>query len=146
MKTSNILLAVILMLIVAMAASCAAGKAYTSKIFGSRDSVALADSAKTAIRFLELESLEEKGEDWVTTDIIMGRDTGSKTVALDNLAKIYPAKKATDDSAIVKNEPTDSLVIVQNKSPELKAADSNANRNIVIGPVRNKRTRDDKPE
>ena len=146
MKTSNILLAVILMLIVALAASCAAGKVYTSKIFGSRDSVALTDSVKTAIRFLELESLEEKGEDWVTTDIIMGRDTGSKTVALDNLAKIYPAKKIINDSAIAKKETADSLLIVQNNTSEIKTTDSNENRNIVIGPVRNKRTRDDKPE
>ena len=30
-------------------------------------------------------------EGWVTTDIIMGRDTTNNTTALDNFAKVFPS-------------------------------------------------------
>ncbi|HUM98812.1 MAG TPA: hypothetical protein PK275_13235 [Chitinophagaceae bacterium] len=143
MQITRLVQAVILMLIVAMAASCAAGKEYTRKVFASKDTINETDSSKLAMRFLELESLEAKDEGWVTTDIIMGRDTGSKTIALDNLAKIFPAKKDTSD-AIVKIASNDSTSVVQNKTVETKSVDSNINKSIVIGETRNKRTRSDK--
>ena len=143
MQITRLVQAVILMLIVAMAAGCAAGKEYTRKVFASRDSIEVVDSSKLTIRFLELESLETKDEGWVSTDIIMGRDTGSKTAALDNLAKIFPAKKDTSN-AIVNISTNDTTVVAKNNSIETKVVDSNITRSIVVGDTRNKRTRSDK--
>ena len=101
MQTARILQAVILMMIVALAASCTATKQYTSKLFAPRtqeikDSQAIAVSP---LRFLELDSAGADQNGWVTTDIIMGRDTISNTLALDNLAKTFPATPAKNDSA-----------------------------------------------
>ena len=90
MQTTRILQAVVLMTVVAIAASCAASKEYSSKLFSPRNEN-VKDSQAIALRFLELDDLQSEKDGWVTTDIIMGRDTGSKTVALDNLAKIFPA-------------------------------------------------------
>ena len=93
MQTSRILQAVALMLIVALAASCAASKEYASKIFPTK--TAEKDSQAVALRFLELDKLEPDQENWVTTDIIMGRDTGNKTAALDKLSETFPATGVT---------------------------------------------------
>ena len=89
MQTARIVQAAILMLIVALAASCAATKEYASKIFPS--GIEEKDSQAVALRFLELDKLEPDQENWVSTDIIMGRDTGSKTAALDKLSETFPA-------------------------------------------------------
>ncbi len=89
MQTARIVQAVVLMLIVALAASCAATKEYSSKIFPSK--IEEKDSQAVALRFLELDKLEPDQENWVSTDIIMGRDTGSKTAALDKLSETFPA-------------------------------------------------------
>ncbi|MBK6990720.1 MAG: hypothetical protein IPH34_02350 [Chitinophagaceae bacterium] len=86
MQTAKIVQTVVLLIIVAMAASCTATKEYTGKLFPGSQS-AVKDSQAVALRFLELDKVEEDKESWVTTDIIMGRDTVSKTLALDNLAK-----------------------------------------------------------
>lgn len=93
MQTARILQAVALMLIVALAASCAASKEYASKIFPAKS--AEKDSQAVALRFLELDKLEPDQENWVTTDIIMGRDTGNKTAALDKLSETFPATGVT---------------------------------------------------
>lgn len=100
MQTARILQAVALMLIVALAASCAASKEYSSKLFAPR-SEEKKDSQAVSLRFLELDKLETEKEGWVTTDIIMGRDTASKTAALDNLAKTFPAGKIIKDSTVI---------------------------------------------
>lgn len=94
MQTTRIVQAVVLMMIVAVAASCAASKEYSSKLFSPRNENSK-DSQATALRFLELDSLQSEKDGWVTTDIIMGRDTVSKTLALDKLAKVFPAVSAT---------------------------------------------------
>lgn len=93
MQTARIVQAVALMLIVAVAASCAATKEYTSKIFPTQPVVK--DSQAVALRFLELDKLDPDQENWVSTDIIMGRDTGSKTAALDKLSETFPATGVT---------------------------------------------------
>lgn len=90
---------VVLLIIVVAVASCAASKEYTTKLFPGSQS-ALKDSQAVALRFLELEKEEEDKENWVTTDIIMGRDTVSKTLALDNLTKVYPSTTAKTDSTL----------------------------------------------
>lgn len=51
MQTSKIIQAVILMLIVAMAASCAAGRQYSDKVFGPRTSKSTEPASRT-VRFL----------------------------------------------------------------------------------------------
>ena len=92
MQTARIVQAVALMLVVALAASCATSKEYTSKLFAPRNPVVQAkDTQAMALRFLELDNVEPNKEDWVSTDFIMGRDTASKTFALDNFSKVYPA-------------------------------------------------------
>ena len=109
MQVSRIVQAVVLMLIVALAASCAATKEYSSKLFKPHDE-AVKDSQALALRFLELDKLDGDKADWVTTDIIMGRDTNTGTAALDNLAKTFPVKNAMKDSAAsVKEEKTNPV-------------------------------------
>jgi hypothetical protein len=144
MQTSRIVQAVILMMIVAMAASCAASKEYTSKLFAPRV-VETKDSLVTAkvLRFLNVDSNDTDKEGWVTTDIIMGRDTISKTLALDNLAKIYPAAKATTvitDSVNNDDKATSKAVFAEVK-PIIVESEPVA-RNANPAEVRRKRTRE----
>jgi hypothetical protein len=109
--------AVVLLSIVAMAASCAASKEYTSKLFAPRDGMPVKDSQATALRFLELDNLEPDQDNWVTTDIIMGRDTMSKTLALDKLARIYPATPVSNDSTLRTEESKTPPVLVAKPVP-----------------------------
>ena len=144
MQTTRIVQAVILMLIVAMAASCAASKEYTSKLFAPRV-VETKDSLATAkvLRFLEIEPGDTEKEGWVTTDIIMGRDTISKTLALDNLAKIYPAAKANTiktDSVNVDDKAKTTPVFAAEKP--IIAENEPIARNANPGEVRTKKTRE----
>jgi len=99
MQTARLVQAVVLMLIVAMAASCAATKEYASKIFPAQ--TVEKDSQAVALKFLDLDKLEPDQENWVSTDIIMGRDTASGTAALDKLSEVFPSaplKTAKKDS------------------------------------------------
>lgn len=139
MQTARILQAVVLMMIVALAASCAASKEYSSKLFKPRNENSK-DSQSISLRFLELDNLQSEKEGWVTTDIIMGRDTVSKTLALDNLAKVFPASPAIKDSSvIVIKEKSEPVVVKAKPNPvtELPVA-----RNNNPETVRNKRTRE----
>jgi hypothetical protein len=72
MQTMRILQAVALMLIVALAASCATSNQYVSKLFGPRP---VKDSQTVAIKFLELDSLEAGKQSWVKTDITKDKDS-----------------------------------------------------------------------
>jgi hypothetical protein len=67
MQTARILQAVVLMMVVALAASCATSNQYVSKLFGPRP-VAAKDSQQL-VRFLELDSLNAHENEWVKTDI-----------------------------------------------------------------------------
>lgn len=139
MQISRILQAVVLMMIVALAASCAASKEYSSKLFSPRNEN-IKDSIATALRFLELENLQTEKEGWVSTDIIMGRDTGSKTLALDNLAKIFPAASVPKDTTVlVKDESSIPILVETTAKPVIEQP-------IIInsGPttVRTKKTRE----
>ncbi len=110
MQTARIVQAVALMLIVALAASCAASKQYTSKLFAPRNGVAAADSHAVALRFLDLDQVEPDRDNWVSTDLIMGRDTTGSTAALDKLAGVFPAAGTLpvkkDTVIVVKDEKT----------------------------------------
>lgn len=94
MQTARLVQAVIVMLVMALAASCAASKEYSSKLFAPKVEVQK-DSQAIALRFLEIDPNEKSTEDWVTTDIIRGIDTSWSTASLDNLAKILPSETKT---------------------------------------------------
>lgn len=140
MQTTKIVQTVVLLIIVALAASCAATKEYTSKLFPDSQ-YPVKDSQAVALRFLELDKVEEDKESWVTTDIIMERDTVSKTLALDNLAKVYPSTNANADSTIkasntkeIKTTATSKSIELATEEPVAKAANTNG--------VREKKTRE----
>lgn len=115
MQTAKIVQAVILMIIVALAASCTPGKEYASKLFRSRQP-ANKDTQAVAIRFLETEndSLPDNKTKWVRNE---------KTVA-------------TDTAAISKSEPviTETKPVPPQTEPVVKTSKP--------GEVRTKRTRD----
>jgi hypothetical protein len=140
MQTVRIIQAVILMIIVALAASCASTKEYTSKLFAPRTS---ANKDSTAIaatpRFLNIDSTEDNQEGWVSTDIIMGRvDTTINTITLDNLAQTFPVKK--DSVAVVKIANKKTVPDTEAKPPlEETAPVAKTSRPVS---TRNKRTRE----
>jgi len=142
MQTARIVQAVAIMMIVALAASCAASKEYTGKIFAPRDEQAK-DSQAVALKFLDMDSLQTEKDGWVSTDIIMGRDTSGSTYALDNLAKIYPAKTQTPDSAIsIKKE---GEVLTTTDKNIKQPSQSVVVKSTPYGTLRDKKTRADKP-
>jgi hypothetical protein len=100
MQTVRILQTVTLLMVVALAASCAASKEYTSKIFAPRTEVAK-DSSVTALRFLELDKLNPEGEGWVKTDIVAkdSSNTGITPVIAD-IKPVTPKDSATAESKI----------------------------------------------
>ncbi len=141
MQTARIVQAVVLMMIVAIAASCAASKEYTSKLFAPRDAPAKESQAVVkALRFLEIDSADNNKEGWVTTDIIMGRDTVSKTLALDKLAKIYPAAAMTTDS-VTKNDQAKTTSVIAEAKP-IPVESEPVAKNANPGEVRTKRSRE----
>jgi len=139
MQTARIVQAVVLMMIVALAASCAASKQYTSKLFAPRIPV-IKDSQTLALRFLEADSADMDKAGWVTTDIIMGRDTMNKTLALDKLAKTFPASTAAIDTAAKTAVTKTNAVVVETKPIPVDSEPVAKNANQ--GEVRNKKTRD----
>jgi hypothetical protein len=145
MQTKRILQAVVLILVVGLLASCAASKEYTSKLFSPRNET-ITDNKTTALRFLELDSLQSEKDGWVTTDIIMGRDTISKTLALDKLSKVFPPVSAVRDTGTTSKEdlPTvqagkTSPVMVETKP--MVTAEQPVAKNYDPTEVRNKKTR-----
>jgi hypothetical protein len=140
MQTARILQAVVLMMIVALAASCAASKEYSSKLFKPRNE-SVKDNQATTLRFLELDSLQSEKDGWVTTDIIMGRDTGSKTMALDKLAKVFLPVSAVKDTVITSKKDEKTTPVMVETKP-IPATDQPIAKNYDPTEVRNKKTRD----
>jgi LPS O-antigen subunit length determinant protein (WzzB/FepE family) len=143
MQTARILQAVVLMMIVAMAASCAASKEYTSKLFAPR-TMEVKDSqvlAVSQLRFLEIDSVDDKDDNWVSTDIIMGRDSSGSTTSLDKLANTIPVKKTVVDST-GKNEPAKTAPAIVEASKTVPMETAPVARNANPGEVRSKRTRE----
>ena len=147
MQTKRILQAVVLMIVVAVATSCAASKEYSSKLFKPRTDE-VKDSQSVALRFLELDKIDSDKENWVSTDIIMGRDTAGNTWALDKLAKTFPAVAVSKDTTItVKEEEKTTPVLVETKpavieTKPLPVTDHPIAKNYNTGEVRNKKTRE----
>ncbi|MBL0232895.1 MAG: hypothetical protein IPQ08_04430 [Chitinophagaceae bacterium] len=144
MQTGRLLQAVAIMLLVAMAASCAVSKDYSSRIFRPRVlNEHSPDTAITALHFLDIDTAEADKANWVSTDAIMGRDTSNGTTALDNFSKTFPAVKkdsikVSSDKEPVKN--TGPVILAETKLP-LKKDDPVA-RSYDNSPVRLKKSRD----
>lgn len=89
MQTTRILQVVALMLVLALAASCATSNQYVSKLFAPRPLIK--DTQAIAIKFLELDSLE-MGSEWVQTDITKDKDSTVevKTIPVAMESKTIP--------------------------------------------------------
>jgi hypothetical protein len=140
MQIARMLQAVVLMLIVALAASCAATKQYSSKLFPGKDAE-IKDSSGYALRFLLIDSATKDDENWVTTDIITERDTLNGTAALDILAKNLPANQLQKDSVLkAKDSNNNGPILVKNDLPAESGAPVAKTR--IPNGVRTKKTRD----
>lgn len=142
MQTIRLLQAAVLMLLVALAASCASSKAYTSKIFAPRVPQS-ADSTATALRFFESEDPSLSTADWVSTDIIMGRDSSGNSTVLDQFAKAYPPQ-TIPAAGIIKKDSTS--IVKEDKNPVLvKSAppEEPAPRAVSMNGTRLKKTRNE---
>lgn len=130
--------AVILMLIVAIAASCTATKEYSSKLFAPRVPVEK-ESKATSLRFLDIDSADKNTANWVSTDFIMGRDTLSKTLALDKLSLVFPAgSKQADSPAMSTSKTAPAVLVAKPVTPESEPVARYMNQ----GEVRTKRSRE----
>ena len=140
MQTRGILQTVILVIVVALVTSCAATKEYSSKLFSPRDESIKDGQAKT-LRFLQLDSLQSESEGWVTTDIIMGRDTGNKTVALDKLAKVFPAASAVKKDTVAVSREEQTIPVMADTKP-IPVVEQPIAKNYDPTEVRNKKSRE----
>ncbi len=143
MQAARIVQAVVILTAVVTVAGCAASKEYTSKIFAPRNPIS-ADSqtvAANTLRFLELDSADVNQGDWVTTDIIMGRDSSGSTAPLDKLAQTIPVKTAKSDTATkIETEKTKTvLATAKTNAPEETVPVA---RSGNTGEVRNKKSRE----
>lgn len=101
MQLSRFIQAVILMLMVALAASCTTGKEFTSRIFASR--TAAKDSAVTAApRFLNIDGNDTDSAALVSAEVYSQKDTvaaiatkESTIPAADSLQKMEPIQQET---------------------------------------------------
>ncbi len=137
MQTGRIVQAVLLMWIVAIVSSCAASKDYSSKLFAPRIPVTK-DTQALAFRFLDFDGTEVEKENWVTTDIIMGRDTVSKTIALDKLSKVFPASPVAAKTTTT----TQPRATVPDQTKPLPEETEPVARHVNPGEVRTKKTRE----
>lgn len=138
MQIARMVQAVVLMLIVAMAASCAVSKEYSSKLF-SKGNKAEKDSTAVAYRFLDIDPENKDSANWVTTDIIMGRDTTGSTAALDNLAKTIPGAINKDSVNQAKDTAISTSVVVKNSQPVMEEPVA---KTTSVNGTRNKKTRE----
>jgi hypothetical protein len=139
MHSARIGQAVLILAILVIAASCAATKEYTSKLFTPRIPAAK-DSQVVALKFLDVDSTEKDNANWVSTDFIMGRDTASKTFALDKFSQSYPASGTTakPDSVKVSDLKSNPVLVTKPASSDSEPVA----RSINPGEVRSKRTRE----
>ncbi len=140
MQTARLVQAVIVMLIVALAASCAVTKEYSSKLFAP-GTAAQKDSQSVALRFLEIDNNEKNTEDWVTTDIIRGIDTTMSTASLDNLAKILPSERKKDSVQAKISEKPEAPILAATKKDT--PTDEPVARTTNTNGVRSKKTREE---
>jgi hypothetical protein len=141
MQTVRLVQTVALFLIVAVAASCSASKEYSSKLFAPRTAEAK-DSQALALKFLDFENEKTEEKGWVSTDVIMGRDSSMSTATLDNFSKSYPASttpKSKNDSLPVSR---DSKPVLVEAKPAPVVEDPVA-KSLPLGGVRPKKSREE---
>ena len=138
MQTSRLVQAVIVMLIAALAASCAATKEYSSMLFAPR-TTAQKDSQVLALRFLEINSDDKNTEDWVNTDNFMGRDSTTITAVPDNLAKNISPDTKKDSTQINNSDKAGSIIVQKTDKP----TDEPVAKTTPSGGVRSKKTREE---
>ena len=122
MRTTGIGQTVIFTTIVVLLTGCAATKEYTSKLFVPRDE----KPKVAALKFLDMDSSLTDQSGWVSTDIITGRDTINKSIALDKLTRVLPVP-GVDTSSASKTTPIESEPVARYTNP---------------GEIRTKRTRE----
>ncbi len=129
MQAARMVQAVILMTLMALAASCSTGKEYTAKVFAPRNP-AEKNPPLYAPRFLELERLETDKRDWVSTESITGASNDSTAQKPEQTAKEIPLspEKEKPATAEVKKTPPDEEPVARSGS--------------AANGVRNKRTRE----
>jgi len=137
MQKARILQAVVLMMIVGLAASCAASKEYTSKLFGPRVEAAK-DSSLMVIKFLELDKLNPEEDGWVSTDILT-KDATTETGSMPIVADVKKKSAAAKDSS--SSETKTLPVVAATKKPPVTEEQVARNTTTQNG-TRNKTTRE----
>jgi len=142
MQTARIGQAVSIFLVAWMAGGCAATKEYSSKLFAPRTT---GEETRTAQgpRFLDMEEAAMDSANWVSTDIITGRDTSNRSTVLDAFAKKYPPGSTPDskpDSVISKAE---SRPVLASSGQKPETTQPVARASTGEGTVRAKKSRED---
>ena len=94
MKASIILQAVVLMMILALAASCSVGKEYTTRVF-SKPKSPKTDSTAVAVRFLEMDSLNNNS-DMIVVSLPAEMEETPKTDSIPVRKDVVRTKKTRD--------------------------------------------------
>lgn len=118
MQLSRFIQALILMLMVALAASCTTGKEYTSKIFAPR-TFAKDSAVAAAPRFLNLDADESDSTGFVSTELYQAKDSSTAIVT-----RQVTVSKTDSTQRAVSSQPEQGVRIVK------------------TGEVRNKRKRE----
>ena len=105
MQTAKIVQAVILMIIVALAASCATTKEYTSRLFRPGNKL-IKDTQAVAIRFLEIDndSLQENNVVLIKSEIAADKDSTVVTKSEPVVAETKPPS-STNEPVAKTNKP-----------------------------------------
>jgi hypothetical protein len=98
MQTSKIIQAVILMMIIALAASCAAGKQYSEKVFGPRTS-RIKDESPKPVRFLG----SEEEADSLSSPVLTKQHTTTDTTLIVRNANEVPKVKMDTVAPVVRS-------------------------------------------
>lgn len=144
MPTIKLFQTVALLLIIAMAASCAMTKDYSTRIFPARNEPVLKrDTAAMALRFLDLDTADSEKANWISTAPIMGRDTSLGTAILDNFSNKFgmTKKDSIPANGDVEKNKNAGMVIVADTTPSLRKEEPVA-RSYDRSPVRTRRSRE----
>ncbi len=104
MQTSKIIQAVILMLVLAMAASCAAGRQYSSRVFAPKQP-AVKDSQHQAVRFLNFGE-EEDSLDLTKPVLVIEKEPVKKDSVSTATRDVEKTKPAPVPEPVVKTGTT----------------------------------------
>ena len=136
MQTGRLLQAVILMLILAMAASCATSNEYISRIFKPRSDPgqALTKKEPKPVRFLNFDSTMEETEDWVKADNKTDPAGLIKPELKNDSIAVVIAEVKKDKPVLAKAAPIVSESVARNIIPDARLSSGQG--------TRTKRTRD----